>query len=342
MPFSNNPIEKRSDLSKPILSKEEWAQFTLRLWQMLQKTEREDESAISQVLKLIKDHLQRFDSDSIRLDLQEAKLVKQPAALIIEASPLTEAISGKTQIAYTGERNDLKERLFTLIVADHNLHCYSELHRQAGDIFFTAGKFSEALDHYKEVLRCRPRYSYGLPNQREGVETPPELQNYQWPQIGDRNTNRMYNIRLMPLSNVEAQILGLFYARLARCLSLCGQDKSIAEQAFHISQWFLERLGARKEMTVTIRFEISKFLLENGSIKDAVTEYENLVSILSQTTGSETALASALIDLGEAYLRAGKAQPGFERVQMALNIARRLDRQDLVMKAEKTLDRKQD
>lgn len=341
MPFWGN-LEKRSDPPKPTVSREEWAQVTLQLMQLFQKREKGDESARSQILELVEESLRRFDPDTIRLQLEEAKRVKSPATLFIDASPITEAISGRTHVAYSGA-DDLKERVFSLAIADHNLHCYSELHRQAGDVLFTAGKFPEALDHYYAVLRYRPRYSYSLRDQAREVETPPELQGYQWPQIEDRNTNRMYNIRLMPLSLVEGQMLAFFYAKLGRCLSLCGQGKNTAEQAFRISVWFLDKLGARAdgEIIVTVHSEMAKFLFETGNFPEAIAHYENVVSTLSQMTGSEIALASALIDLGEAYLKAGRTESGFERIHFALNIARRLRRQDLVTKAETLLNKKQ-
>ena len=101
------------------------------------------------------------------------------------------------------------------------------------------------------------------------------------------------------------------------------------------------RPSASREIIVTVHHEMAKFLLETGNFATAITEYEYIVSILSKTTGSETALAWVLIGLGEAYLRAGKNQSGYEQFQCALNIARRLHRQDLVTKAEEFLNRKQ-
>jgi tetratricopeptide (TPR) repeat protein len=197
--------------------------------------------------------------------------------------------------------------------------------------------FSHALEHYLAVLRFRPRYSYGA--ETDGFVTPPEIEGYGWPQVYDRKTSKSYNIRSMPLTPNEGHLMAFFYARLGRCLFSCRQDRESADHAFNISLWLLEKLGSRAErkMEVTVRSERGRFLLETGNSAVAAAEFENAVSLWSQMLSEEAGLASALIDLGEAYVRSGDVESARKHLKLAIDISRRLNRQDLTGRAEKLL-----
>ena len=274
--------------------------------------------------------VQRFDPSTIDSNLEEAKRVQGPISLIIEAT----AIANR-RIAYCGGA-DLKQRIGKLVIVDRNLHHYSEFHRQAGDALFNQGKLSVAVSYYLTALRFRPRLSYLRPD--GSCLTPPELEGFAWPQILDQKGSRKQNIRLTPDFMKDSQILAFLYARLGRCLSPSHNKHGMADEAFKICFWFLEKLGSKANLNLiaTIHSMIGESLFERGDNEGAIANFEKANSIW-QAINNQFGLAKSLIYLGESHLRLGKPEIAYDLLRQALDVSKRLGRQDFIHRIEELL-----
>jgi tetratricopeptide (TPR) repeat protein len=213
--------------------------------------------------------IQRFDLNILAKQLEEAKQIQEPVSIIVDAAALA-----SPRVAYCGGKElKYKDRISKLVLIDQNLRCFSEINRHTADALFIQNQYKESHDYYLTALHYRPRYTFIMSEQT--YLTPPELAGFAWPQIQDPQTGQQVNIRLTPDLYIEGPLLTLLYARLGRCLSCLGTDQ-IADDAFNISQWIIERIEQYniqidQSLVATASFLRGQSYFDRGKYQSAIT-----------------------------------------------------------------------
>lgn len=321
MSFWKKLSRKKMQEFRRIIPREEYRRLVIQI------KEAAESGDYNLILSIATNTLSRFDPKTIHFHLNEAKKSQEPVCIFLDASEVS-----RRKVIYCGG-NDLKQRLPLLIVADYNLHCYSQFHRLAGDALYNQSRFDMAVDHYFTVLRFRPRYTYLIAGGRKREDlTPPELEGFAWPQIHDQKDRKMRNMRIATSFFTDAQILARLYSRLGRCLHKSHQDYIKAEQAFAISLWFLERLEskARTSSISEVQFEKGRFSLKQSHINEGKIP-PNLSRPIAST------LEEILISIEETHLKRKRIQPYTKYLEQALEISKKIEKDEIVNRIEEIL-----